>query len=56
MKDLVNAAYKEKHNTPGSIQCVKDMSRKKSRDTTTGLALISGEHTNAISRKHGQET
>lgn len=37
LKDLVSAAYKEKYNTPGSIQFVKDMSRKKSRDTTTEL-------------------
>jgi hypothetical protein len=35
LKDLVSAAYKEKYNTPGSLQYVKDMSRKKSRDTTT---------------------
>jgi hypothetical protein len=35
LKDLVSAAYKEKYNTPGSVQYVKDMSRKKSRDTTT---------------------
>lgn len=37
LKDLVSQAYKEKYNTPGSIQFVKDMSRKKSRDTTTEL-------------------
>lgn len=35
VKDAVSAAYKEKYNTPGSIQYVKEMSRKKSRDTTT---------------------
>ena len=40
LKDLVSAAYKEKYNTPGSIQYVKDMSRKKSRDTTTELVPI----------------
>ncbi|HLA05884.1 MAG TPA: DUF2255 family protein [Anaerolineales bacterium] len=39
LKDLVSAAYKEKYNTPGLIQYVKDLSRKKSRDTTTELAL-----------------
>lgn len=39
LKDLVSAAYKEKYNTPGSIQFVKDMSKKKSRDTTTELVL-----------------
>jgi hypothetical protein len=37
LKDLVSQAYKEKYNTPGSIQFVKDMSRKESRDTTTEL-------------------
>ena len=37
LKDLVSAAYREKYNTPGSIQYVKDMSRRKSRDTTTEL-------------------
>ena len=37
LKDLVSQAYKEKYNTPGSIQYVKDMSRRKSRDTTTEL-------------------
>jgi hypothetical protein len=40
LKDLVSAAYKEKYNTPGSVQYVKDMSRKKSRDTTTELVAI----------------
>jgi hypothetical protein len=37
LRDLVSQAYKEKYNTPGSVQFVKDMSRKKSRDTTTEL-------------------
>lgn len=40
IKDLVSAAYKEKYNTPGSVQYVKDMSRKKSRDTTTELVPV----------------
>jgi hypothetical protein len=40
LKDLVGAAYKEKYNTPGSIQYAKDMSCKKSRDTTTELVPI----------------
>jgi hypothetical protein len=40
LKDLVSQAYKEKYNTPGSIQYVKDMSRKKSRDTTTELVPL----------------
>jgi hypothetical protein len=35
LKNLVSQAYKEKYNTPGSVQYVKEMSRKKSRDTTT---------------------
>jgi hypothetical protein len=40
LKDLVSQAYQEKYNTPGSIQFVKDMSRKKSRDTTTELLPV----------------
>jgi hypothetical protein len=40
LKDLVSQAYKEKYNTPGSIQYVKDMSGKRSRDTTTELVPI----------------
>ena len=40
LKDLVSVAYKEKYNTPGSIQYVKEMSRKKSRDTTTELVPL----------------
>ena len=35
LKDLVSQAYKEKYNTPGSVQFVKDMSGRKSRGTTT---------------------
>ena len=41
LKDLVSQAYKRKYNTPGSIQYVKDMSRRKSRDTTTELVPLS---------------
>jgi hypothetical protein len=37
LKDLVSLAYREKYNTPGSTQYVKDMSRKQSRETTTDL-------------------
>ncbi len=37
LKELVSEAYKEKYDTPGSVQYVKDMSSKKSRDTTTEL-------------------
>jgi len=40
LKDLVSQAYKEKYNTPGSVQFVKDMSRKKSRETTTELVPL----------------
>jgi len=40
LKDLVSADYREKYNTPGSAQYVKDMSRKKSRDTTTELVPV----------------
>ena len=40
LKHLVSVAYKEKYNTPGSVQYVKDMSRKKSRDTTPELVAI----------------
>ena len=40
LKDLVSRAYKEKYNTPGSILYVQDMSRKKSRDTTTELVPL----------------
>ena len=37
LKDLVSAAYRQKYNTPGSVQYAKEMSGKKSRDTTTEL-------------------
>ena len=40
LKDLVSQAYREKYNTPGSVQYVKDMSRKRSRDTTTELIPV----------------
>jgi len=40
LKDLVSLAYKEKYNTPGSVQYVKDMSRKRSRGTTTELVQL----------------
>lgn len=41
LKDLVSAAYQEKYNTPGSVQYVRDMSQKESRDTTTELVPLS---------------
>lgn len=37
LKGLVSAAYRQKYNTPGSLQYVKDMAGKGSRDTTTEL-------------------
>jgi Uncharacterized protein conserved in bacteria (DUF2255). len=40
LKDAVSRAYRKKYNTPGAIQYVKDMSRAKSRATTTELAPI----------------
>jgi len=40
LKDLVSQAYKEKYHTPGSVQYVKEMSRKKSRETTTELVPL----------------
>jgi hypothetical protein len=40
LKDLVSQAYKEKYNTPGSVQYVKDLSRRKSRATTTEIIQI----------------
>ena len=39
LKELVSRAYKEKYHTPGSIQYVKEMSQKRSRDTTTEFVL-----------------
>jgi hypothetical protein len=40
LKDLVSAAYRQKYNTQGSIQYVKEMSLGKSRDTTIELAPV----------------
>ncbi|HEX6268709.1 MAG TPA: DUF2255 family protein [Anaerolineales bacterium] len=37
LRNLVSVAYKEKYNTRGSVGYVEDMSRKRSRDTTTEL-------------------
>ena len=37
LKDAVDRAYAAKYHTPGSIQYVKDLCGKKSRDTTTEL-------------------
>ena len=53
LKDLVSAAYKEKYNRLGDIQYVKDMSRKKSRDTTTELvAYIDVDFVNSLRGKY----
>jgi len=43
LKDLVSVAYREKYNTPGSIQYVKEMSLKKSRNSTTELVPLKAE-------------
>jgi hypothetical protein len=40
LKDAVSEAYREKYNTPGSIKFVQDMSRAKSRNTTTELVPL----------------
>ena len=37
IKDAVSRAYAEKYTTPGAVKYVRDMSGKKSRDTTTEL-------------------
>ena len=40
LKDKISAAYAEKYHTPGSRKFVKEMSRRKSRNTSTGLVPI----------------
>ncbi len=40
LKDAVSQAYRDKYNTPGSIKYVSDMSRAKSRNTTTELVPL----------------
>lgn len=37
LKKLVDAAYADKYDTPGSLQYVRDFRQKKRRDTTTEL-------------------
>lgn len=37
VKDAVDRAYREKYSTPASLRYVRDLSRPKSRDTTTEL-------------------
>lgn len=40
LMDEVSKAYAEKYHTPGSAKFVKDMSRTRSRNTTTELAPL----------------
>lgn len=40
LKDAVSRAYREKYNTPGALQYVRDLSRAKSRATTTELVPV----------------
>jgi hypothetical protein len=40
LKDAVSEAYRQKYNTPGSIKFVQDMSRARSRNTTTELVPL----------------
>jgi hypothetical protein len=40
LKKLVEGAYAEKYNTPGSLQFVKGFKLKKRRDTTTELVPL----------------
>lgn len=40
LKDAVDRGYREKYNTPGSVQYVRDLCRKKSRDTTMELVPL----------------
>ena len=40
LKDAVDRAYREKYNTPGSIQYVRDLRCEESRATTTELAPL----------------
>lgn len=37
IRDAVSRAYREKYDTPGSLRYVRDLSRPKSRNTTTEL-------------------
>ncbi|MEX1139673.1 MAG: DUF2255 family protein [Bacteroidota bacterium] len=40
LKNKISAAYAEKYHTPGSLRFVREMSRRKSRNTSTGLVPI----------------
>ncbi len=37
LRDAVSEAYRDKYNTPGSVQYVRDLNRTKSRNSTTEL-------------------
>ena len=41
LKSAVDRAYRKKYDTPGSIQYVKDLCGKSSKDTTTELVPLS---------------
>jgi hypothetical protein len=43
IKEIIAAAYREKYHTPGTVQYVRDMSHRKSRDTTTELMPLDTE-------------
>jgi hypothetical protein len=40
LKDEVSRAYREKYHTPGAVKYVRDLSRPKSRTTTTELVPV----------------
>jgi hypothetical protein len=40
LKDEVSRAYREKYHTPGAVKYVRDLSRPKSRATTTELVPV----------------
>ena len=40
LKTAVDCAYREKYNTPGSLQYVRGFKQKKRRDTTTELVPL----------------
>ncbi len=40
LKSLVDRAYREKYNTPGSLHYVRGFKQKKRRDTTTELISL----------------
>jgi hypothetical protein len=44
LKDAVDRAYRRKYDTPGSIRWVRDLTRPRSRATTTELAPLGAPH------------